>query len=222
MTRLKISNKERTIAEFFDGYAVDFDSIYGSGKGFFSRQINFLFRSSIPKRFKLTIEACKEIAGKSILDVGCGPGHYAIALALRGASQVHGIDFAPQMIELAKKKANDMGVNEICRFEVLDFFKLTQVSYNYLILMGFMDYIEDARSCVKKAMSLCSEKAFFSFPASEGFLAWQRKIRYKKKCSLYLYSFQDIQYLFQSMQDVRFKIRKIGRDYWVAAWNVDT
>lgn len=47
--------------------------------------------------------------GMSVLDMGCGTGRHAIALAERGA-QVTGVDFSPQMLYEAKKKAKAAGV----------------------------------------------------------------------------------------------------------------
>jgi SAM-dependent methyltransferase len=43
-----------------------------------------------------------DVEGKMILDFGCGTGRIARYLAGRGA-QVHGIDFAPKMIETARR-----------------------------------------------------------------------------------------------------------------------
>jgi len=44
---------------------------------------------------------CGEVRGMSVLDVGCGNGYFARALAQRGA-RVTGIDISPRMIEHAK------------------------------------------------------------------------------------------------------------------------
>ncbi|MEJ6483718.1 class I SAM-dependent methyltransferase [Nostoc punctiforme UO1] len=45
------------------------------------------------------------VAGLSVLDAGCGTGYLARQLCLKGAS-VTGIDFSPQMIEIAKFRAS--------------------------------------------------------------------------------------------------------------------
>lgn len=50
--------------------------------------------------------------GESVLDVGCGPGTLAIALAPRVApGRAHGIDASPEMIEVAKTKAAKAGLD---------------------------------------------------------------------------------------------------------------
>ncbi|HRQ67162.1 MAG TPA: methyltransferase domain-containing protein [Candidatus Syntrophosphaera sp.] len=215
-------NKEKAgnvTAGYFDSYANEFDSIYGSWKGLPHRLVNRYLRGSVRERFKLTLEACSPVEGKTVLDVGCGPGHYSVGLAMLGAKEVTGIDFAPGMVELARAKAAEKHLQEVCKFEVRDFFSVTGSSYNYLILMGFMDYIADAEACVRHSMGLFKEKAFFSFPVSGGFLAWQRKLRYRRKCPLYLYSYADVVRIFTAIPGIRFRIRNLKRDYWVEAWH---
>jgi len=51
----------------------------------------------------LLIEAGEIRAGSKVLEIGSGPGHIANHLAKLGAS-VTGVDFSPQMVEVAKKK----------------------------------------------------------------------------------------------------------------------
>ncbi|WP_348766137.1 bifunctional 2-polyprenyl-6-hydroxyphenol methylase/3-demethylubiquinol 3-O-methyltransferase UbiG [uncultured Salinisphaera sp.] len=50
------------------------------------------------------------LAGKRVLDVGCGAGILSEALARRGA-QVTGLDLAPELIEAAKAHAEDSGLD---------------------------------------------------------------------------------------------------------------
>ena len=54
--------------------------------------------------------------------------------------------------------------------------------------MGFMDYMPDPEKVVAKVLSLTRSKAFFSFPVAGGILGWQRQMRYKKRCDLFLYT----------------------------------
>jgi 2-polyprenyl-3-methyl-5-hydroxy-6-metoxy-1,4-benzoquinol methylase len=207
---------KQNASDFFDSYAHDFDAIYGHKNSFINRLINYFFRKSMRLRYRKTIEGCLPVEGRTALDVGCGPGHYCIALARRGIGEVWGIDFAPAMIELAQQKAKAAGVNERCRFITGDYlvYKFDRI-FDYCVLTGFMDYIADPERVIDKTLSLTSSKAFFSFPAAEGFLAWQRRVRYKKKCDLYMYNREGIEKLFlgKSCRDI--KIEKISRDYFV-------
>lgn len=51
--------------------------------------------------------------GDAVLDIGCGPGNLAIAAAalVRPTGRVHGIDAAPEMTALARRKAARRSVN---------------------------------------------------------------------------------------------------------------
>ncbi len=53
--------------------------------------------------------------GMRVLDVGCGPGRHAHALAERGI-EVHGVDLSPEFIDLARDSTADLPAT----FEVLD------------------------------------------------------------------------------------------------------
>lgn len=56
------------------------------------------------------LELAAPTAGEAVLDVGCGTGTVALAIAARpGAIRVSGIDPAPEMIELARRKAAKAG-----------------------------------------------------------------------------------------------------------------
>jgi 2-polyprenyl-3-methyl-5-hydroxy-6-metoxy-1,4-benzoquinol methylase len=209
-------NDERT-AEFFDRYARDFDAIYGNENTVANRVINRLFRQSMRKRYDLTLAGCDPVRGRSVLDVGCGPGHYSVELAKRGARRVLGVDFADGMLDLSRKAAEHAGVNDVCTFERRDFFNddFTE-RFDYVIAMGFMDYVADAPGIVKKVVSLATSRAFFSFPLDGGVLAWQRKIRYRSRCELYMYTPARVRELFDGL-GVRLDVKPISRDLFVTA-----
>jgi ubiquinone/menaquinone biosynthesis C-methylase UbiE len=201
---------------FFHHYANDFDAIYGNQNGMVDSIVNRLFRKSMRLRYEKSIEGCEPVQGKSVLDVGCGPGHYAITLAQRGASRVVGIDFADGMLKLASEHAAKLGVGDRCKFEVADFYTYApQEIFDYVIAMGFMDYMPDAEKVVAKVLSLTRHKAFFSFPVAGGLLGWQRQLRYKKRCDLYLYSKEQLQQLFAKFPEVKATIEPISRDFFV-------
>jgi SAM-dependent methyltransferase len=56
------------------------------------------------------------IAGKVVIDFGCGTGSDAIEMAKRGARRVIGIDILENYLHAAKQKAVEAGVQEICEF----------------------------------------------------------------------------------------------------------
>jgi len=206
---------DRTQA-FFHQYANDFDAIYGNQNGLVNTVINRLFRKSMRLRFEKSIAGCDPIAGKSVLDVGCGPGHYSITLAQRGAAKVIGIDFAEGMLQLATEHAKKVGVGETCKFMVADFYDYPPDElFDYVIVMGFMDYMPDPEKMVAKVLSLTRDKAFFSFPVAGGILGWQRSLRYKKRCDLFLYTEEQLRQVFSHFPEATATIEPAARDYFV-------
>ena len=206
------------VAAFFDRYAADFDSIYGTSGGLVTGVVNRLFRSSMKLRFIKTLEACQPLEGRDVLDIGCGPGHYSVALARMGARSVLGVDFAEGMLDIARRRAADAGVAEVCRFEQADFFVHDfHRTFDYLVVMGFMDYVEDAGTAVRRILDLTGRKAVFSFPVAGGILGWQRQRRYRDRCALFLYRREAIERLFAGISSVSVAIEQIDRDFFVTA-----
>lgn len=205
---------ERT-SEFFDRYAVDFDSIYGNDNRAFERVINRLFRRAMVLRYEKTIAGCHPIEGRTVIDIGCGPGHYSVALARAGAAHVLGLDFAPGMLNLARASAERFGVAKRCAFELGDFLTYPLAEpFDYAIVMGFMDYIGEPRRVIDRALAIVRRRAFFSFPKDGGPLAWQRKWRYRNRCDLFLYREEQIRNLLAA-SGAPFTIESIGRDFFV-------
>jgi len=201
---------------FFHQYAGDFDAIYSNRGGLIDGVLNNLFRKSMKLRFVHSVEGCSPIQGKTVLDVGCGPGHYAITLAQRGAQRVVGIDFADGMLKIAEEHARKAGVGNRCQFRVADFLNFSsEETFDYVVIMGFMDYMSDPRRVMEKAISLSRSKVLLSFPVAGGFLAWQRKVRYRNRCDLYLYRREELEKLFGSFDKIAYTIEPIARDFFV-------
>jgi 2-polyprenyl-3-methyl-5-hydroxy-6-metoxy-1,4-benzoquinol methylase len=208
---------ERT-AEFSDRYAADFDAIYGTKNTPLHRVVNALFRRSMRTRYLLSLEGCHPVAGRSVLDIGCGPGHYSVELARRGAARVRGLDSSDGMLERARAEAARAGVRDVCTFERADFFRdEIRERFDYVLAMGFMDYVARPAATIRKALGLATSRAFFSFPLAGGGLAWQRRLRYRARGDLYLYTEAQVRGLFADMPVQRLDVRAIDRDLFVAA-----
>jgi SAM-dependent methyltransferase len=76
--------------------------------------------------------------GKRVLDLTCGPGLYAVALARRGC-QVTGVDFGPAALAYARQLAAEQAVTATCHFIEQDVRTVTPPAASYaaaLILYG--------------------------------------------------------------------------------------
>jgi ubiquinone/menaquinone biosynthesis C-methylase UbiE len=202
-------------SHFFDEYAADFDAIYGNDDRSLDRIANRLFRRAMLVRYEKTLAGCQPVAGRSVIDIGCGPGHYSTALARAGAEKVLGLDFAAGMLKIARERAETLGVAERCSFVLGDFLTYPiSERYDYAVVMGLMDYVREPSAIIDRVLAVVKRRAFFSFPKEGGVLAWQRKLRYRNRCDLFLYRQEQIQRLL-SPTGASFSIESIGRDFFV-------
>jgi ubiquinone/menaquinone biosynthesis C-methylase UbiE len=63
--------------------------------------------------WRMVLELAGVSTGERLLDVGCGPGRFVLAAsaAVGSSGEAHGIDAAPEMIEVARHRAARAGVN---------------------------------------------------------------------------------------------------------------
>src|SRR4051812_35587284 len=85
-----------------------------------------------------------------ILEVGCGWGRHALALAERGFGRVVSIDIAPELLAIARALASEAGLG--CTFRQQDFLSVDDGPYDAVLSLydrsvcGFPTEVEDARS----------------------------------------------------------------------------
>ena len=76
-----------------------------------------------------------DLAGKSILDLGCGEGFYTRKFKQKGAARVVGVDISPRMIELARQEEaqEPLGIeyiiNDVCELGKIGNFNLVVASF---------------------------------------------------------------------------------------------
>ena len=139
---------ERTVNEgvrdAFDELAPDYDFDFtGSLIGRLQRQAvwRLLNRVFVP--------------GDRLLDLGCGTGEDAAALA-RAGFRVHGVDISPRMIELAEERTQAEGLDDRVSFEALPVEEIDQ-----LPVQGFDGAFSNfsAINCVKDLRPVASALA---------------------------------------------------------------
>lgn len=207
--------------EFFESYAGHFDEIYmiQTQKGL-RGWLNRHLRASMLIRHEKTFSALQPMENHSVLDVGCGSGRYLVRCLELGATKVTGIDLSEEMLTLSRKALDCVGdLSERAELICGDFLKYDfEEPYEYAIVMGVMDYIENPKDFLAKLSKTVSEKAVLSFPIAESIWTLQRKVRYKLRgCPLYFYRRGQLEELMEYSGFKAYSIERIARDYFVVA-----
>jgi SAM-dependent methyltransferase len=209
----------QAVGKFFDGYAADFDAIYGHTKhrSAFGRWVDRRFRGVMMRRFDETLQNTNREDVQSVLDVGCGSGRYVMAFARQG-KVVTGVDMAEGMLALAQKGVSDMGLSNSVTLMANDYLMASfDRKFDVACLMGFFDYIANPLAVFKKLSREVTGQIYASFPMAGGWLAWQRQIRYRiRQCPLWLYQREDVETILEAAGfQGRYEIQNFERDWYV-------
>ena len=83
----------------------------------------------------------KDLAGKSVLDIGCNAGFYSIEMKRRGADRVVGIDFDDRYLDQARFAAEVKGQDiEFRKLSVYDVAALAE-KFDLVIFMGVLYHL---------------------------------------------------------------------------------
>ncbi len=97
--------------------------------------------------------------GKRILDVGCGTGEFAVALALHGAI-VKGIDLSNSSIAKARAFAEKMKAKKI-EFEQADLFEYSSAErFDIVFSLGVLHHTQSAKKSFEKIVGFCKPNGF--------------------------------------------------------------
>jgi tRNA (mo5U34)-methyltransferase len=85
----------------------------------------------------------QDLAGKSVLDIGCNAGFYAIEMKRRGAERVLGIDSDERYLAQARLAAEILGYEEGIEFEKLDVYDVGAIgdTFDLVIFMGVLYHL---------------------------------------------------------------------------------
>jgi 2-polyprenyl-3-methyl-5-hydroxy-6-metoxy-1,4-benzoquinol methylase len=167
------------VRDYFNREARRFDAIYESRKPWHQRIVDRAFRQVVIERFHLICNLAPSPGRWTVLDVGCGSGRYAVALAHAGAGRVLGIDVAATMIELARAEALRTGVGNRCEFQSTGFLDFaTDERFDVIVATGYFDYLEDPLPHLQKMLSLARGKIMITIPKRWEFRVPVRKLRF--------------------------------------------
>jgi SAM-dependent methyltransferase len=88
-----------------------------------------------------------DVKGKRCIDLGCGSGRYAVAMADLGASESYGFDLSDLAIKEATERAERLGYADRCRFEQGSMLELPyeDESFDFVCCNGVMHHTTDPK-----------------------------------------------------------------------------
>ena len=217
-----MSSRER-VHRYFERAAARFDAIYEGEKPWTQRLVDLAFRKVVLERFRLIVTLAPVPGEWRVLDVGCGPGRYAVALARAGAAEVHGVDVSETMIALARAAVERAGVAGRCRFTVARFSAFDAPGpFEAIVATGYFDYLDDPLPDLAKMVRLARGRIFATFPKRWEVRVPIRRLRFALAGGFVrFYSRRETEALFAAagVAEDRLTIIDLGRD-WVAVARV--
>ena len=188
------TDETQQIAQYWNDIAHKFDAIYTGKKNPLSRGLDRWLRRDIYQRYEWVMNQAGDASGTNICDVGCGSGRFVASLAKRGA-QVTGLDFAPEMLKLARQLAEEGGVADRCNFvlsDVLDW--KTNEKFDMVIAIGFWDYVADPLPRLQVIRGITKNTFLSAWPRAGTVRAAIRKVRLKADgCPVYFFSLPQVE-----------------------------
>jgi SAM-dependent methyltransferase len=148
----------KKIAETFDDLAHDRCCKYKS-KGLTPSTevlLDFLTRSGL--------------AGKTVLDIGCGTGFFALESLKHGASSCVGVDLSSAAIQEANEFAKESGLQDRARFEVANAASTQHPASDIVVMDKVLCCYPDADALLKTASDSSNELLGFVVPRDEGLI----------------------------------------------------
>jgi len=212
-------NSSNTVRDHFDRAAARFDAVYKERKPLYQRLIDRLFRRVVVERFRLVCNLAPVPGDWKVLDAGCGSGRFSLALAAEGASRVVGVDFAEEMIGIARAEADRQGLSAICEFVTTEFRHFSSdEKFEAVVATGYFDYLAEPGVDLALMVGLCSGRIYASFPKRWEWRVPIRKLRFLLSGSFVrFYSKREVLGLFEAARvpPERLSLIDLGRD-WLA------
>jgi SAM-dependent methyltransferase len=110
------------------------------------------------------------LSGKTVLELGCGTGFFALETIRSGASSCVGVDLSSAAIREANEFAKESGMQDRARFEVADAATTPQPPSDIVVLDKVLCCYPDATSLLKTASYSSKNLLGFVVPRDEGLM----------------------------------------------------
>ena len=195
------------------------DEIYTESGNGLTRAWDRLTRQNVRERFTRTFDSAGDLTGRTVLDLGCGGGRYLVEAIHRGAARALGLDFAPEMLEVARELADRTAHPE--RIELLCGDVLSTAldeRFDLVIANGLFDYVDDAEGLITRAAGWTRGMVVATFPDRRAPRALPRSLYWKLRgVRVKLYDRESIGALAAGAGLVRVRIDRIGPIFMMEA-----
>jgi len=126
------------------------------------------------RRMQETILSWLDAEGRdeTVLDAGCGPGPLTLALARRGY-RVVGADISAELVEVARERAAEAGLEDRIRLAVEDMLAVPGAPFDHVVAMdSFLHYTPEQLPAALERMGTQARRTFvFTYAPRTAFLA---------------------------------------------------
>lgn len=124
-------------------------------------------RRSVHARAVIALDILSpHLEGKTVLDVGCGNGHFLKGCLDRGAARVHGIDISPEAVGLARELAARHGYADRSEFTTGRAGGALPPS-DFVVGLGLIDWLRRGE-CMTMLRAIKGRKFLFSYSEQDG------------------------------------------------------
>lgn len=159
----------RAVHEFFDRHARSYDARFAGGR--VATAWARLSRPAVFERLQAATALVRWLGRPDVLDLGCGNGLGAIAMADAGARSVTGVDFSANMLALARQRiaarpraAADRAAIDLVEADLLTW-PGSPRGWDLVVALGVVEYYPDASDLVARMAELTRGWALFSVRA---------------------------------------------------------
>jgi 2-polyprenyl-3-methyl-5-hydroxy-6-metoxy-1,4-benzoquinol methylase len=107
---------------------------------------------------QLILELIGNIAGRRVLDVGCGDGEFAVELAKRGAI-VTGIDVSAAMIDAARSRARQKNADVAFQVAIAEELPFPAEQFDAVTAITILCFVDDATPVFREIAGCCDPRA---------------------------------------------------------------